>query len=59
MPKPTIVNQIAREMGRRGGLARKKNLTAARRREIAQNAARARWRRVAQESSPLPDETPA
>ena len=37
-------NQGAAELGRRGGKARAEKLSTARRREIAKQAARARWR---------------
>ncbi len=38
-------DKAAVELGRKGGKARAKKMTPERRREIARNAARARWRR--------------
>lgn len=46
------------KLGRKGSKARNKNLTPERRREIAQCAAIARWRRVAKETAQSTDETP-
>ncbi len=49
MPKrrstPDQKNEAARLLGSLGGKARARNLTAARRREIARKAIQARWRR--------------
>jgi hypothetical protein len=38
-------NKAAVELGRKGGLARAKNITKARRAQIARKAAKARWKR--------------
>ena len=48
MPKLTaeIVRAVMARLGRKGGPARAKALTAARRREIARQGGRARWRKV-------------
>lgn len=47
-----IADHVARFYGARGGRARKRSLTAERRREIARMGAEARWRRPAGESAP-------
>jgi hypothetical protein len=46
-------NKAAVELGRRGGNARAKNLSAERRREIARKAASARWGRQDSQAAPL------
>ncbi len=38
-------NKAAVELGRKGGIARSESLSAKKRRQIARNAAQARWRR--------------
>jgi hypothetical protein len=43
-PAASGKNQAAVELGRKGGKARAKNLSAKKRREIAKRAAGARWR---------------
>ena len=42
-PSPEMVSRVFSMMGRKGGPARAESLTAKRRKEIAQKAARARW----------------
>ena len=42
-PPPEMVSRVFSMMGKKGGPARAVTLTATRRREIAQNAALARW----------------
>ncbi len=39
------ISKYLRRLGRKGGKARKKALTAKRRKQIARKAARARWRK--------------
>jgi hypothetical protein len=41
--KNTAISEAAAAMGRKGGAARAKSLSAKRKREIAENAAEARW----------------
>jgi hypothetical protein len=42
-PSPEMVGRVFSTMGRKGGPPRAQTLTAKRRKEIAQNAARTRW----------------
>ena len=42
-PSPEMVSRVFSMMGRKGGPARAETLTAKRRKEIAQKAARTRW----------------
>jgi hypothetical protein len=48
-----VLFEVARELGRRGGIARMRKLSPEQRRLIAQRAIRARWARRA-ETSPQP-----
>ena len=49
MLTPKQKTKAAKELGKLGGLARAAKLTAARRREIARAAAKARWGKRAEE----------
>jgi len=44
--KKKAISELARTLGRLGGLARAKNLSAEQRREAARKAVQARWRRA-------------
>lgn len=46
-----VTTPTASDIGKQGGKARAKNLTPKRRREIARNAARARWKKQRQKDS--------
>jgi hypothetical protein len=50
--KDNAVSEAAAAMGRKGGPARAKNLSAKRRKEIAQAGAAARWGKGAKKATP-------